>query len=213
MTSPAAAANRHVVDRCPSCGVEHEVRADACEACDTPLRPWCRAHSREIGWLESPSCRRCDQEAARRTRPPPPRPPVAPAKAPAKAVAPAKAKAKAKAKAAAPAKPSPRPDRARPAAVRAGGRRTAPLVVDEPLLPLRARVLKSVAVSTISAAAVGFAYGFGVEGEVTGLTVTSVIVFGLAGLVFGAGLGWGIVVDARSGRPRPPGSALRGVRR
>jgi hypothetical protein len=66
--TPRDAAIRHVVDRCPSCGVEHEVRTHACEACDTPLRAWCRMHSHETGWLEGPGCRRCAQEAARRTR-------------------------------------------------------------------------------------------------------------------------------------------------
>jgi hypothetical protein len=64
-----------VVDRCPSCGVEHDVRVHACEACDTPLRAWCRVHSREIGWLDGPVCPRCAQEAARR-------PPVPPARRP-----------------------------------------------------------------------------------------------------------------------------------
>jgi hypothetical protein len=64
----ADAATRHVVDRCPSCGVEHDVRARECEACDTPLRAWCRVHGREIGWLDGPRCRRCAQEAVRGTR-------------------------------------------------------------------------------------------------------------------------------------------------
>jgi hypothetical protein len=53
------------VERCPSCGVEHDVSADSiCGACDTPLRAWCRAHSREAGWLDGPACDRCAKEAA-----------------------------------------------------------------------------------------------------------------------------------------------------
>ncbi|HEX5872230.1 MAG TPA: hypothetical protein VFY65_17500 [Longimicrobium sp.] len=68
-------ATRHVVDRCPSCGVEHDVRVHACEACDTPLRPWCRVHGGEMGWLDGPACPRCAEAAA-----PPPRPaPAVPA--------------------------------------------------------------------------------------------------------------------------------------
>jgi hypothetical protein len=56
---------RTVLERCPRCGVEHDTSADSiCEACDTPLRAWCRAHSREIGWLEGPGCHRCAEEAA-----------------------------------------------------------------------------------------------------------------------------------------------------
>lgn len=54
-----------VVERCLTCGVEHEVRADACEACGGALRYWCRVHSRETGWLESPGCRGCAGEKAR----------------------------------------------------------------------------------------------------------------------------------------------------
>lgn len=55
----------HVVNRCPSCGVEHDASADSfCEACGTPLRAWCRAHSREAGWLDGPACDRCAKEAA-----------------------------------------------------------------------------------------------------------------------------------------------------
>ncbi|HEY0016752.1 MAG TPA: hypothetical protein VGC13_10550 [Longimicrobium sp.] len=58
--------SRHIIERCPSCGVEHDVRVDGCEACGTALRYWCRAHSREIGWLESAECRRCAEDEARR---------------------------------------------------------------------------------------------------------------------------------------------------
>lgn len=67
----ADAATRHVVDRCPSCGVEHEVRAHACEACATPLRAWCRVHGRETGWLDGAACARCAEETARTPRPMP----------------------------------------------------------------------------------------------------------------------------------------------
>jgi len=74
---------KRVVERCPTCGVEHEdYAAEGCEACGTALRYWCRAHSREAGWLETPECRRCAEEAARptpaprpRTTPPATRPP------------------------------------------------------------------------------------------------------------------------------------------
>jgi hypothetical protein len=62
--TPRDAAIRHVVDRCPSCGVEHEVRTHACEACDTPLRPWCRVHGREIDWMDGAACPRCAEDAA-----------------------------------------------------------------------------------------------------------------------------------------------------
>lgn len=71
MTSSRKVATRHVVDRCPSCGVEHDVRVDACEACDTPLRPWCRVHGVEMGWLDGPACPRCAEDAARPSRPAP----------------------------------------------------------------------------------------------------------------------------------------------
>lgn len=64
-------ATRHVVDRCPSCGVEHDVRMHACEACDTPLRPWCRVHGGEMGWLDGPACPRCAEAAAPSPRPAP----------------------------------------------------------------------------------------------------------------------------------------------
>jgi hypothetical protein len=73
--SKSAAASRHVVERCPRCGVEHDISADSiCEACDTPLRAWCRTHGREFGWLDGEACPRCAAEAAR----PPAAPPVPP---------------------------------------------------------------------------------------------------------------------------------------
>lgn len=70
-------APRHVVERCPSCGVEHEAPGNgACEACGATLRRWCRVHGRESGWLESAECRRCAEDAFRPA--PPPRPASAP---------------------------------------------------------------------------------------------------------------------------------------
>ncbi|HYR07771.1 MAG TPA: hypothetical protein VEQ60_08375 [Longimicrobium sp.] len=65
MTTRPDAATRHVVERCPRCGVEHDVRVQECEACHAPLRYWCRAHGRETGWLDDPACARCAQEAVR----------------------------------------------------------------------------------------------------------------------------------------------------
>jgi hypothetical protein len=66
-----------VVDRCPSCGVEHDHPVHECEACGSSVRYWCRKHSREIGWLSSDVCPRCPPGAARAPRPVPPPPPVA----------------------------------------------------------------------------------------------------------------------------------------
>ncbi|HEX2206563.1 MAG TPA: hypothetical protein VHG93_02715 [Longimicrobium sp.] len=55
-----------VVERCPACGVEHDhPTGGACEACHTPVRMWCRAHSGEIGWLRETPCPRCLEEATR----------------------------------------------------------------------------------------------------------------------------------------------------
>src|SRR5687768_6042520 len=74
---------KRIVERCPTCGVEHETDAAACEACGAPLRHWCRTHSRELGWLDDAYCIRCETEEARRTgRPVRPRPPVAAAPPP-----------------------------------------------------------------------------------------------------------------------------------
>ena len=72
-----------IVERCPSCGVEHDVaEVGECEACGSPLRYWCRTHSREIGWLEGADCPRCPPGTARvKPRPaaPPSTRPAAPA--------------------------------------------------------------------------------------------------------------------------------------
>lgn len=75
----------HLVERCPSCGVEHDHRVHECEACGSAVRHWCRKHSREIGWLETDWCIRCAADEARRmglpapTAPPPrPAPPPPP---------------------------------------------------------------------------------------------------------------------------------------
>jgi hypothetical protein len=63
MTTRPDAATRHVVERCPRCGVEHGVSVDSvCEACHAPLRHWCRVHGRETGWLDAPACIRCARE-------------------------------------------------------------------------------------------------------------------------------------------------------
>lgn len=68
---------KRVIERCPNCGVEHDdPRGGPCEVCGTPLRFWCRVHSRETGWLDSAACPAC---AAERSRPaPPPRAPQPP---------------------------------------------------------------------------------------------------------------------------------------
>lgn len=66
---------RHVVERCPRCGVEHQAPGDGtCEACGGALRPWCRAHGAETGWLDGPACPQCADEAARSARVPCPAP-------------------------------------------------------------------------------------------------------------------------------------------
>lgn len=68
---------KRVIERCPNCGVEHDdPKGGACEVCGTPLRFWCRVHSKEIGWLDSAACPRCAAEASRPV--PPPRAPAAP---------------------------------------------------------------------------------------------------------------------------------------
>lgn len=66
---------KRVIERCPNCGVEHDdPKGGACEVCGTPLRFWCRVHSKEIGWLDAPACPRCAEEAARPAPPPHPAP-------------------------------------------------------------------------------------------------------------------------------------------
>lgn len=78
---------KRVVERCPSCGVEHDHVADGCEACGSALRYWCRTHSREIGWLDADVCPRCPPVAGRAAQPraasAPPTPTI-PAPSPAK---------------------------------------------------------------------------------------------------------------------------------
>ena len=55
----------HVVERCSARGVVRDEAADGrCEACGSALRPWCRAHGRDAGWLDGPACPRCAGEAA-----------------------------------------------------------------------------------------------------------------------------------------------------
>jgi hypothetical protein len=77
-----------VVQRCPSCGVEHDATdAAACEACGTLLRAWCPLHGRETGWLASSACPRCAEAAAGiRVAAPPVAPRVEAAAAPEPAV-------------------------------------------------------------------------------------------------------------------------------
>jgi hypothetical protein len=51
---------KHVVVRCPGCGAEPGAKVfEACEACGSQLRSWCRLHSGEIGWLDGVACVRC----------------------------------------------------------------------------------------------------------------------------------------------------------
>lgn len=95
---------KRVVERCPNCGVEYDApQGGTCEVCGTALRYWCRAHSRAIGWLDSPECPSCAAEAAARaprtvpprapTRTPPPEPPPrVPPRPPAPAPTPAPAR-------------------------------------------------------------------------------------------------------------------------
>ncbi len=76
---------KRVIERCPNCGVEHDdPKGGTCEVCGTPLRYWCRVHSKEIGWLASETCPRCAAEAARPTPPPraPAQPPPRPRRSP-----------------------------------------------------------------------------------------------------------------------------------
>lgn len=66
---PPVRGTQHVIDRCPTCGVEHDIRVRDCEACHTPLRPWCRLHGNETGWLDAPVCPLCARAAVRRAVP------------------------------------------------------------------------------------------------------------------------------------------------
>ncbi len=70
-----------VIQRCCTCGLEHDDPVSECEACLGALRYWCRAHSGEIGWLDGAACRRCAEEKVRpmpRLAPAPVRPRRAP---------------------------------------------------------------------------------------------------------------------------------------
>jgi hypothetical protein len=65
-----------VVERCPNCGVEHEVsHTGPCEVCGSELRYWCQRHSRDTGWLSGVQCPLCLREAELRAAAPPPAPP------------------------------------------------------------------------------------------------------------------------------------------
>ena len=96
-----------IVERCPSCGVEHDIaEVGECEACGSPLRFWCRTHSREIGWLDGADCPRCPPGTARvKPRPTPAPPPSTRPAAPAAPRATATAAATAATPAPAPATP------------------------------------------------------------------------------------------------------------
>ena len=125
---------KHVVERCPRCGVEHEAPGDGtCEACGDALRPWCRVHGPASGWLDGPACPRCAEEAAR------PRP--LPCPAPALPVTMC---------AAAPPRTGPR---AR-VGVRAGARGAAPVERDAPPPP----VLVRVGIGVVTALTTGFGF-------------------------------------------------------
>jgi hypothetical protein len=68
-----------VVERCTSCGVEHEAsHVGPCEVCGGELRYWCARHRGDAGWLEGPECPLCARETAARRAPPPPPPAPAP---------------------------------------------------------------------------------------------------------------------------------------
>ncbi|HYR07772.1 MAG TPA: hypothetical protein VEQ60_08380 [Longimicrobium sp.] len=67
---------RDVVRRCPGCAAEYDASVgDVCPPCEIRLRPWCRFHSRKIGWLDGPVCPRCapprEEVMAVRRRPDP----------------------------------------------------------------------------------------------------------------------------------------------
>ncbi|HEV3049422.1 MAG TPA: hypothetical protein VGX50_03900 [Longimicrobium sp.] len=158
----------HVVERCPSCGVEHEgAQVGACEACQAPLRYWCRRHGRDAGWLEAAACPRCVEEAAL----PRPLAPVVPAE-PAIPLAmfgrtihgPAPQRAEA-----APAHPAPAPPAPKPESV----------LFSLATLPV-----------TVTVICTFFALWIGVvEGVAMGGGVASVLGWGKIGLIGGAGLG------------------------
>lgn len=62
---PSNAPVHYVVGRCPGCAAEYAQSAGGmCPACEIRLRPWCRIHSRKIGWLDGATCRRCAEPPA-----------------------------------------------------------------------------------------------------------------------------------------------------
>jgi hypothetical protein len=71
---------KRIVERCPSCGVEHDEQVHECEACGSAVRHWCRTHSGEVGWLESRLCVRCEEEEALPAPPFTARPPPTPSR-------------------------------------------------------------------------------------------------------------------------------------
>ena len=171
-----------IVERCPSCGVEHDEPTHECEACGSPVRFWCRTHSREIGWLESDVCPRCPPGAAR-PRPPKPAPPpsVAPTPAPSAGGAPTSAS-----------RPYLRFDRARAATVEAPAAHPAPTPVPTPIAAALVDPVVAVEASAETPAA-GRKRGPGPAARVFDGVLTAMwwgIVFALAGIGAGALIAW-----------------------
>jgi hypothetical protein len=179
--------------------VEHDARADACEVCDSTLRYWCRAHSREIGWLEGPGCHRCAEEAA----PPPTRTRLAsgpPAKPSPTGGAPAKAPAR---------PPPPAPAKSPPLLSEfidedtpGSGERAALHATRAPRAHLWGEALTQAAVKTACGAVAGAVGGcvsaLALGGNVASITDAAgaaAAMLGFAGFAVGTALGWAIVLD------------------
>lgn len=166
------AATRHVVERCPCCGVEHDTSADTlCEACDTPLRAWCRAHSRETGWLDSAACPRCAEEA----RPARTAPSVAmPCPAPSLPSS------------VAPLPHSPAPGAAPVAAER--GTPPAPMQLREHLVVMLLMMLVTAGGGTLAGVVAGFVYAFSGRGTLPDTALRCALGGVLIGMLAGAAL-------------------------
>lgn len=151
---------KRVIERCPNCGVEHDVaEVGECEACGSPLRYWCRTHSREFGWLESAECPRCPPGTARiKPRPAPPPPPPAP-RATAAATAPPPA---ASSPVVTPPAPMPAPAPA-PAAPAARGEDSAPRAKEAPGQGPIVRLFNAV-LTTLQGGILGVLFGVGAGG-------------------------------------------------
>jgi hypothetical protein len=194
--SKSAAATRHVVERCPCCGVEHDVSVGSiCEACETPLRAWCRTHSREAGWLDGSSCPHCAREAARRRpgsapRPTPTSAPRRPAAAPARPPLPV------------PAAPTPLLSRFAGEATPGSGERDTFHATGASPADSWGEALTQVAVKTAFGAVAG-AVGGCVSALALGSDVASIAdaagaaaaMLGFAGFAIGTALGCAIVLD------------------